>query len=246
MKRIFVLIFVFVAAINLSAQTSHLSEVKEFEKHNFGIGIGYSTFPIVSDYSSANIGSGSMYDMTNAFIFNVSIQYDHAFSKHFSLSIQPTYINQYIEFKDVTTPSQGIYTSRTNSLYFHQLSIPLFINYRFKLVDNVNFMSSIGIGGIINLQKEKGFGLGNGETFVLNGVTNYSLYKTVTLNVDNSFTPEVLLRAGLEINTKRKMQVLLTYSFSPEKNYYFKELDFCYKTNNFRVTMLELGFNIFL
>lgn len=230
---------------HLIAQNEH----KELKKHNFGIGIGASTFPIIHDYSTPNITSSGMYSLTNAFVWNVSLKYDFKLNKSISFSFEPTYINQRLTFNDVVFgyPSKNMYS--VNPFSTSELAIPLLANFRIKLHDNVNLLSSFGVSGIYYFEKNKNIIEGDGIIFTSNDVNYYSAYRNVSLNKDNSLSYEFLIRTGLEIEAKHNYQILLTYRFSPNKNYYFSDKDiygFKEYGNHFRVTMLELGFNLFL
>lgn len=190
-----------------------------------------------------------MYSLTNAFAWNVSLKYDFKLNQTISLSFEPTYINQRLTFNDIVYgyPSKNLYS--VNNFSTSELSIPILANFRIKLHDNVNLLSSLGVGGIYYFEKNKKVIDGDGNIFTSNGVDYYSAYRNVSLNKDNSLSYDILLRTGIEIEAKHHYQILLTYRFSPNKNYYFSDEDiFGFKNygNHFRVTMLELGFNLFL
>lgn len=236
MKKIFLVFMVLFFALSINAQ--------EVKKHNFGIGFGGSTFPIVSDFSNAsNIYGGSMYDMTNAFTFTASLQYDFLFSKHLSISIQPTYIRHYLEFKDFINYESDYFSAKSH-IVINQISIPAFLNFSFRVIENVNLISSLGLGALINTKSEIDFSKSKVDVFWVDNDNTISLYDNASLNINNKITPEVLVRLGIELATKHKIQLMTTYRFASIKNYKFVG-DYG-ETIDFRVTMLEFGFNLFL
>ncbi|MDR0971650.1 MAG: hypothetical protein LBM25_04620 [Bacteroidales bacterium] len=235
-------LFILSLATNVNAQ----KEQTNFKMHNFGIGIGASTFPIIQNYSAPNGSTEGKYDLTNAFVWNISLKYDLKLNKIFSLSFEPTYINQLLSFKDVVSGTPYVSYSEI-PFSTSEMTIPVLANFRIGLHDNIKLLTSLGVGAKYYFEKSKKIIDGDGSAGTFNGNKYYSVYANTELNKKNSFSYEFLLRAGLEIEAKHNYQILLTYRFSPDKNYYFSENGYpALFTNNFRVTMLELGFNIFL
>lgn len=245
--RVLVFLSIILLSLSLSAQTNEFNVEKKMKKHNFGIGIGWSTFPIASNVSSASDFNSPNFIVTNAFVITASIQYDYIFSEYFSFSLQPTFIYQYIEFKDKSLwKSMPPTIERRASVSFPQISVPAFINYRLQIDDKVNLITSLGLGLIFNAYDRMNFTFDDNSDYGLSHLTGYTFYETGRLNVDDMIIPQALLRTGLEINTKRKMQVLLTYCFTFLDTYNLHTDHGTIRSNNFRVDMLELGFNIFL
>lgn len=188
-----------------------------------------------------------MYDITNAFVWNVSFKYNYNLNKTLSFSFEPTYINQLLYFKEnpINLEECTIVLSGGIPLSISQVSIPILLNYRFKLLNNVDFLSSFGIGGLLNLEKSKKLLNDDGVIFIKDdGTKYYSAYKGVSLNFYNVFSYEFLIRIGFELKTKHNVQILLSYRFSPNKDYFFSEYN--YNRDYFRVTMLELGIGYFI
>lgn len=248
MKKLTNIIFI-LSIIGLNTNLIAQNEQKEFKRHNFGIGVGASTFPIIQNYSTPNINLSGMYSLTNAFAWNVSLKYDFKLNKTISFSFEPTYINQRLTYNDIVFGDPSINTYSTLPFSTSELSLPVLANFRIKLHDNVKLLTSLGVGGTYYFEKSKNIIEGDGIAFTLNNINYYSAYRNVSLNKDNSFSYNFLIRTGIEIEAKHNYQILLTYRFSPNKNYYYSDKDilgFAKYGNHFRVTMLELGFNIFL
>lgn len=242
-------IILILSFIGLSTNLIAQNEQKEIKRHNFGIGVGLSTFPLVQNYSAPNLNHYGMYSLTNAFAWNVSMKYDFKLNKTISFSFEPTYINQRLTYNDIVLGYPPFNTYSTLPFSTSELSVPVLANFRVKLQDNINLLTSLGVGGTYYFEKEKKIIEGDGIAFTSKAINYYSAHRNVSLNKDNSFSYDFLIRAGLEIEAKHNYQILLTYRFSPNKNYYYFNKDilgFPENGNHFRVTMLELGFNMFL
>lgn len=220
---------------------------QDFKKHSFGIGIGGSSFPIVKSYSDF-MNNTDGFNLSNAFVTSLSLKYDYAFNAVLSLSLEPSYLNTYLSYRDayyvtslINNTTTLAYGSSGTSVYVHQLDIPLIANFRFPIVENVKLLAGLGASALVNFKKEINFY--DEPTFsTVNGRN--------ALSFKNSVIPEFLLRAGLEISTKHRIWLNASYHFSPIKNAYYTMLgngsipatDY----EEMRISKLKFEFAIFL
>lgn len=220
---------------------------QNFQRHSFGIGIGESSFPIVKSYSDF-MGNGEEFNLSNAFVSSVSLKYDYSFNDRFSLSFEPAYLNTRLSYKDADyfTDALGNITaaaigSNSTSVYVHQVNLPLVVNFRFPIVENVRLLTGIGASALVNFKKEIGF-YDNPTFETVNGHS--------ALSFNNSLTPEFILRAGIEINTKHRIWLNASYHFSPVKNAHYTTLGHgfvpAYYYEDMRISRLNFEFAIFL
>lgn len=149
MKKSVLTIIAILFAVSLSAQSVN-------KNHSFGFGVQFSSFPLTYAYSGGYELSGGSFDLANAFAIGVSGKYEYAFNRAFSLSFEPGYLYTRLSYKEYLTYPEHALVSNTN-LNIHQLNIPLIANFKFPLIENVNFLASGGMNALVSLQKEINF-----------------------------------------------------------------------------------------
>lgn len=204
MKKLNFTIIALLFAVSLSAQSVN-------KNHSFGVSVQFSSFPLTYAYSGSYELSGGSFDLANAFAIGVSGKYEYAFNRAFSLSFEPGYLYTRLSYKEYLTYPDHALVSNTN-LNIHQLNIPLIANYKYPVIENVNFIASGGVNALVSLQKEISFSETPTASYV-NGLN--------ALNFKSSITPEVVVKTGLEIATKRKIRVNACYYLPLTKNAYY-------------------------
>ncbi|MDR0789192.1 MAG: hypothetical protein LBO06_00185 [Bacteroidales bacterium] len=231
---------------------------QEIKQHNFGFGIGANVYPIANSYNVTfdNMDGVLWYQgggVLNSGSVNFSFIYEYNIGKRISLSSEPTYILTILQFEpDVEYGYDGITSGWSGNYYINQLNIPVICNFKFPLKETTsNFMLGIGASALFNLGNteaiyESGFGYidDNGNLIEL-GTDQYRLKSDV-------ITPYAILRAGYEINSKHKVQIMFQYSFGILKsNWYnfrsnYEGIDYESNFKKFRVSRFDVDLRFFI
>lgn len=211
MRRFYLGIIALLFTVSLSAQSVNNSN---FEHHSFGFGVQFSSFPLMHAYSGGMELSGGNFDLSNAYAIGISGKYEYGFNRLFSLSIEPGYLYTGLSYKEFQIYPHHALMNNTN-LGVHQLNIPIIANFRFRLIDNVNFIASGGVNALVSLQKEIGFF----ETPTVGSVNGLN-----SLNFKSAITPEIVVKAGMEIETKRRIRLNASYHIPLTNNAYYSTI----------------------
>ncbi|MPL77261.1 hypothetical protein SDC9_23114 [bioreactor metagenome] len=217
-------------------------------KHNyFGLGFGANVYPIGNSYnqtsnSFADIFEESLFmeggEVVNSGSLNFSFIYEYCFNNRISISLEPTYTFTLLQFEGSTDYlSYGYVKTGTATYLIHQINIPFIFNYKFPLSEtNSNFL------------------LGLGASMFLNIPTKEAIYEFGNENLDhfykiesNSATPNIILRAGYEINSKNKVQIVFQYNYGVLKSnwYNFSNPTINKDFEKFRVSRFDVGLRFF-
>jgi hypothetical protein len=246
----------FIALILLSTTT--ISYSQEIKRNSFGFGIGANVYPIANSYNVTfdnmnGVGGYQGGGVLNSASVNFSFIYEYSLSKRISLAIEPTYIFTLLQFEpSVEYEYYGMSVGWPGFYYINQLNIPIICNFKFPLKETTSsFMLGIGASALFNLGNseaiyETSFGYidGNGN-FIEEGKDQYRLESDL-------ITPYAILRAGYEINSKHKVQVMFQYSFGILKsnwyNYHIEYAGINSESNfkKFRVSRFDVGLRFFI
>lgn len=236
MSRKITLLFV----MSFLAISSYSQEIK----HNyFGLGIGANIYPIANSYNQTSGDFEHFLFMNggrvvNSGSVNFSLIYEYCFNKRISISLDPSYIFTLLQFEGTSEYfSSGAVMTGVDSYLIHQMNIPFIFNYKFPLSEtNSNFL------------------LGLGASMVFNIPTNETIYEFGDETLDNIYnlksdiaTPNIILRAGYEINSKNKVQIVFQYNYGVLKSswYNFTNPTMDKNFENFRVSRFDVGIRFF-
>lgn len=157
-------------SIGLFAQTSHL-ESKGLQKHHFGVGLTTdllagnrdmnsfktNTFEYDISFLSSNLPYANL-ELFSSTFWGVYLEYEYDFCKRFSASTRlkftfrdNTYHFNYSDFSTIN--NERLYSMHAYDVSLNSLEIPLILNYKVPMSENVSWIASLGGGFNFTLSK---------------------------------------------------------------------------------------------
>lgn len=223
------IVFVCLSIQAVSAQNSTQSSQDNIKKHNFGIGI---SAPLTSSTNQnnkyiCNNVSGTKYTKVDKNLdLNISLLYEYNLNKNITIGIAPTYRFGRTELEGSHIPDySNDYESFDEPETMSDLDIPVFCDYKIRIMDNMKSFFGIGFSGMFNLS------------------SNTTILRRET------FSPYLNFRLGMEMSGKHRIQFLLQYrcNLSGKTYYDYKPQAIVrtYPKDYFQVHTFDVGVNFF-
>ena len=190
----------FLTLVGIMLCCTMFAQQEDLKKHNFGFSLDFGSFPMGKDY--VEVIDRGVTDLKSAVAFDIAFKYEYMLNKKntFSLTAEPGYTNHLLTINNPITSIEDNYS-------IHTLSLPILVNYRLPITQNVNFLAAAGANASFYLTKEK-------ELYHIE--TPLPEYNTVIssteyLSFENPLTLDFALRAGIEIKAKHRFQLNVSY-----------------------------------
>ena len=223
-KSQFIIIALLLSIGGVNAQGS-------FKRHNYGLEANFGHIPYHNSYIVNFLADGSFINVENQNVWDISLKYEYRFNKRFSLSLSAGYMQQvmgmrgYIPYFVDTTIGDRCFTLRVQ-----HLNIPLVANYRLPITSDANILLGAGFNASLALKQE------------------YELSEqpsTLTL-VSKPFDLDFVAKAGLEVESKRRVQFNATLYQPMIGNINYRCLGFDVLTTNSKEWVPRLMFGVSL
>ena len=228
----------FLTLVGIMLCCTMFAQQEDLKKHNFGLSLDFGSFPMGKDY--VEVIDRGVTDLKSAVAFDIAFKYEYMLNKKntFSLTAEPGYTNHLLTINNPISSIEDNYS-------IHTLNLPILVNYRLPITQNVNFLAAAGANASFYLTKEKE--LHHIETPLPD--YNTAITQTQYLTFENPLTLDFALRAGIEINAKRRFQLNVSY-FLPlignaDSKYVISSLDYDF-SNKFNEGINRLMFGVSL
>ena len=190
----------FLTLVGILLCCTMFAQQESLKKHNFGLSLDFGSFPMGKDYF--NLVNDGVAQLKSVVAFDIAFKYEYMLNKKntFSLTAEPGYANQLLTINNPISSIEDNYS-------IHTLNLPILVNYRLPITQNVNFLAAAGANASFYLTKEKE--LHHIETPLPD--YNTAITQTQYLTFENPLTLDFALRAGIEINAKRRFQLNVSY-----------------------------------
>ena len=190
----------FLTLVGIMLCSTLLAQQGDLKRHNFGLSLDFGSFPMGNDYFE--VVNRGVTELKSAVAFDIALKYEYMLNKKntFSLTAEPGYANH------VLTIYNSI-SSINDRQSVHALNLPVLVNYRLPITENVNFIGATGLNASLYLTDK--VELRNVET----PIPEYNTVITTTENISfkNPLTLDFALKAGIEIATKHRFQFNVSY-----------------------------------
>ncbi len=197
----------FLTLVGIMLCCTMFAQQEDLKKHNFGLSLDFGSFPMGKDY--VEVIDRGVTDLKSAVAFDIAFKYEYMLNKKntFSLTVEPGYTNHLLTNTNNLSTINNSITSKEDNYSIHTLSLPILVNYRLPITQNVNFLAAAGANASFYLTKEK-------ELYHIE--TPLPEYNTVIssteyLSFENPLTLDFALRAGIEIKAKHRFQLNVSY-----------------------------------
>ena len=190
----------FLTLVGIMLCCTMFAQQEDLKKHNFGLTFNFGSYPMGNSYFSVLTNTGNT--LKSAVAFDIAFKYEYMLNKKntFSLTAEPGYTNHLLTINNPISSIEDNYS-------IHTLSLPILVNYRLPITQNVNFLAAAGANASFYLTKEKE--LHHIETPLPE--YNTAISQTEYLSFENPLTLDFALRAGIEIKAKHRFQLNVSY-----------------------------------
>jgi hypothetical protein len=189
------------------------------KKHNFGLGLSSKLSGSTNNYLKGPINNfpGLFGNIDKNLDLSISAHYEYAINRNMYLGTGLTYMFNRMEL----TFMNGSSSWGETSYNMHDIEIPLYFDYKFPIMRNINLFGGVGVAGMINLSSDE------------NIITK------------DTFSPYLLLRAGFDILSNHRLQFVLQYHLSLNNNYQINTIVSPIYDTEYKVNIFDIGFNFY-
>ncbi|MBO7277173.1 MAG: outer membrane beta-barrel protein [Bacteroidales bacterium] len=169
------------------------AQQEDLKKHNFGLSLNFGSYPMGKDYFEAIHDDAIR--LKSAVAFDVALKYEYMLNTKntFSLTAEPGYANHLLTIVNPIASINNPISNIDNRHSIHTLTLPILVNYRLPIAQNVNLLTATGANASFYLTKRK------------------ELVPTSFLTFEEPFTVDFVLRAGIEVKAKQRFQLNVSY-----------------------------------
>ena len=134
----------FLTLVGVLLCSTLLAQQGDLKRHNFGLSLDFGSFPMENDYFE--VVNRGVTELKSAVAFDIALKYEYMLNKKntFSLTAEPGYANH------VLTIYNSI-SSINDRQSVHALNLPVLVNYRLPITENVNFIGATGLNASLYL-----------------------------------------------------------------------------------------------
>lgn len=263
-KYSLILIAMCFTTIGLFAQTSSTKNMLT-QKHHFGVGLttdllsgnrDMNSFKTITfEYDISSLSSNLPYanlELFSSTFWGVYLEYEYDFCKNLSASTRlkftfsdNTYHFNYSDYSP--TNNERLYSMHEYDVSLNSLEIPLILNYKVPMSENVSWIASLGGGLNFTLSK---------PDYSIEGKTYASDLIDRTYHLDfevlNTISPFIYIGTAFDFNcNKHKFRTTLSYTLYPTNNYRFNHyikgdnVNMVFENSPFSQNNLEVGLAFF-
>lgn len=246
-------------SIGLFAQISR-SKIKETQKNHFGFGYFYAvdlnnkktnTFEYNDNFLTHNLPYAKL-ELSSSSFWGCYFEYEYNFYKRFSASTRlkfsfrnNTYDFNYSDYS--TMILKRISSTQEYNLSLNSLEIPLILNYKVPMSENISWILSLGVGLNFNLSQTDSSIDGKLNALDLKDKTYHLDFKVL-----NDISPFIYIGTAFDFNcNKHKFRTTIAYTLFPKDNYIFNnytkgyDMNFLLFSSPFSKNYLEVGLAFF-